>query len=89
MCTSFRFQVAVETVSVLKREESKKAPSEGKLQLKEIEESDDSDEEDDDDDDDDDDDSDEDGMLQYLPRLSATCYVYPIPMLLLTALPYL
>ena len=73
MCTSFRFQVAVEAVSVLKREESKKAPSKGKLQLKEIEESDDSDEEDDDDDDDDDDDSDEDGMLLYLPRLSATC----------------
>ena len=72
MCTSFRFQVAVEAVSVLKREESKKAPSKGKLQLKEIEESDDSDEEDDDDDDDDDD-SDEDGRLQYLPRLSATC----------------
>ena len=72
MCTSFRFQVAVEAVSVLKREESKKSPSKGKLQVKETEESDDSDEEDDDDDDDDDD-SDEDGMLQYLPRLSATC----------------
>jgi len=58
----FWLQVAVDAVSELKREESKKSPSKGKLQVKEIEESDDSDEEDDDDDDDDDD-SDDDGKL--------------------------